>query len=129
VTQIDHYRILGIPRDARLPAIKAAYRAQVKKHHPDMVRASKGVASSRFCEIVDAFQILCDPQLRAQYDAMLVDARSAPKVAEPPKPPAGKAAAVANGVAAVIELSFWAFIPLLLLVVVLTGIVSAMFGR
>ena len=31
----NHYIVLGIPVDASEAQIKSAYRAQMKKHHPD----------------------------------------------------------------------------------------------
>ena len=32
----DHYSVLGVSPDADQASIRAAYRAQMKRHHPDL---------------------------------------------------------------------------------------------
>lgn len=63
----DYYEILGVSRDAAPDAIKRAYRTLARKHHPD-VAEDKVHAEHRFKEINEAYEVLSDPQKRAQYD-------------------------------------------------------------
>lgn len=51
----DHYRVLGVARDANHGAIREAYLRLVKKHHPDV---SKGAQSEeRFKAIASAWEV------------------------------------------------------------------------
>jgi molecular chaperone DnaJ len=59
----DYYKILGVPRDASQEEIKKAYRRLAHKYHPD-----KGGDEKKFKEINEAYQVLGNPQKRAQYD-------------------------------------------------------------
>ena len=63
----DFYETLGISRSANADEIKRAYRALARKHHPD-VAENKAEAEHRFKEINEAYEVLSDPQKRAQYD-------------------------------------------------------------
>ena len=63
----DYYEVLGVPRDADEAAIKKAYRQQAKKNHPD-ANPGDPTAEERFKEINEAYQVLSNPQKRAQYD-------------------------------------------------------------
>lgn len=59
----DYYSILGVGKSAGTEEIKKAYRKQALKHHPD-----KGGDQAKFKEINEAYQVLSNPQKRAQYD-------------------------------------------------------------
>lgn len=59
----DPYEVLGVPKDATADQIKKAFRKLSHQHHPD-----KGGESAKFKEINQAYQILSDPQKRAQFD-------------------------------------------------------------
>jgi len=59
----DYYKILGVSKKASASAIKKAYYALAKKHHPD-----KGGDEKKFKEINEAYQILSDKKKRSQYD-------------------------------------------------------------
>jgi len=63
----DYYEVLGIEKGADEAAIKKAYRTMAKKNHPDVNPGDKE-AEERFKEINEAYQVLSDPQKRAQYD-------------------------------------------------------------
>ena len=60
---MDHYQTLGISRDAEQKEIKTAYRKLAMKHHPD-----KGGDEEEFKRITGAYDVLSDPDKRAQYD-------------------------------------------------------------
>ncbi len=59
----DYYDILGVSKMASADEIKRAYRKLAHEHHPD-----KGGDQERFKEISEAYQVLSDPQKRANYD-------------------------------------------------------------
>ncbi|GIV00621.1 MAG: chaperone protein DnaJ [Actinomycetota bacterium] len=62
----DLYEILGVPRDATQEEIKRAYRRLARQYHPDVNPSAD--AEERFKEIAAAYEILSDPEKRAQYD-------------------------------------------------------------
>lgn len=63
----DYYEVLGVARDARPEAIKKAYRALARKHHPDVNPGDK-TAEAKFKEVQQAYDVLSDPEKRARYD-------------------------------------------------------------
>lgn len=63
----DYYDILGVDRNATQEEIKQAFRRLAREHHPD-VRKDDPKANDRFKEINEAYQVLNDPEQRAQYD-------------------------------------------------------------
>lgn len=69
---MDHYERLKISRDAPLEVIRAAYRALAAKHHPDRHGQSEG-ANTDMAALNGAYEVLCDPASRANYDASLAD--------------------------------------------------------
>ncbi|NDJ15914.1 molecular chaperone DnaJ [Myxacorys almedinensis] len=62
----DFYEILGVSRDADKEDLKQAYRRLARKYHPD-VNKEEG-AEERFKEINRAYEVLSEPDTRAQYD-------------------------------------------------------------
>lgn len=65
----DHYRILGLPRNATPEQVKQAYRMMAKRHHPDLRQDDASV--EHFHAVQAAYETLRDPLLRMAYDARL----------------------------------------------------------
>ena len=63
----DYYEVLGVDKGADEAAIKRAYRTLAKKYHPDVNPGDK-TAEEKFKEVNEAYQVLSNPQKRAQYD-------------------------------------------------------------
>ena len=63
----DYYSILGIPRSAKEPEIKKAYRRMARKNHPDVNPGDKS-AEERFKKMQEAYDVLSDAKKRAIYD-------------------------------------------------------------
>lgn len=83
-----HYEVLNVTRDADPVVIAAAYKALMKRHHPD----ATGTAGSEIAsKLNEAYRVLCDEGRRAAYDREL--ARGAgtaqpyrPRYTPPPPP-------------------------------------------
>lgn len=85
----DHYKVLGVPRDASAQKIKRAYRERVKQCHPDRNGAAN--AANIFQAVHDAYSTLIDPKERARYDEMLRfyrEAGAGPSLTQQPFQPA-----------------------------------------
>jgi hypothetical protein len=95
----DHYKVLGIARDADPAQIKRAYRDRVKHCHPDRNPSPK--AGVVFHAVHEAYRVLIDPDLRENYDERLrryrdvrpdpqqgpLPQRPMPRTARPERPP------------------------------------------
>jgi len=67
---MDCYAVLGVGRDASQEEIKAAYRERALECHPDQVdEGEEAAAKQEFMRVRKAFELLSDPQKRANYDA------------------------------------------------------------
>ena len=64
----DYYFILGVPRTATARDILHAYRELAKLYHPDRV-GPQGTAT--FQDIVEAYEVLSDPERRRHYTESL----------------------------------------------------------
>lgn len=62
----DLYEVLGVSRDANEDEIKKAFRRRARELHPDVNKAPN--AEEQFKELNEAYDVLSDPQKRAQYD-------------------------------------------------------------
>jgi len=69
---MDYYELLGIPKGASDAELKAAYRKQALKWHPD--RNKEAGATEKFKEINHAYEVLNDPKKKSMYDQYGKDA-------------------------------------------------------
>ncbi|MDP4176738.1 MAG: molecular chaperone DnaJ [Bacillota bacterium] len=63
----DYYEVLELQKGASDDDIKKAFRKLAIKYHPDKNQGNKE-AEEKFKEINEAYQVLSDPQKKAQYD-------------------------------------------------------------
>jgi molecular chaperone DnaJ len=64
----DYYTVLGVEREASKDDIRRVYRRLAKKHHPDLNKDNPKEAEEKFKELSEAYEVLSDPQKRANYD-------------------------------------------------------------
>ena len=62
----DYYEMLGVSKSSSDQEIKAAYRKQALKWHPDRNKSPE--ANEKFKEINKAFEVLSNPQKKQMYD-------------------------------------------------------------
>lgn len=63
---MSHYETLGVARNANEVNIRKAYKAKALEHHPN-----KGGKEENFKSLGAAYEVLSDPVLRAEYDAII----------------------------------------------------------
>ena len=68
----DLYEVLGCPRDASQDDLKRAYRKLARELHPD-ANPDSPESEARFKEVSQAYEILSDPERRANYDRFGAD--------------------------------------------------------
>ena len=71
-----HYEILGVDPSADLRELRAAFRHQIARYHPDKVvhlgQEFQDLAAARTAALTEAYQTLIDEAARRDYDASLV---------------------------------------------------------
>lgn len=77
----NYYFILGVSPTASIQDIQDAFRALAKERHPDV---AGGQGSADFREVLEAYQVLSDPERRRQYNQTL---RVVPSSAVPQEQP------------------------------------------
>jgi len=71
---VNHYDCLKVTSDAPTEVIRAAYRALAGKRHPDRQGGTMGRDDEMHDQMVAinaAYEVLINPELRTEYDAML----------------------------------------------------------
>ena len=105
----DHYAILGVTPQAEAVVIRAAYRALIRRCHPDT--NPDPVAQQKAREITAAFKVLSDPERRAEYDeqrfARIRRDADLPPPAERAPPPMRAPAIAAAVLAFVLSFGVW----------------------
>src|SRR3954470_4669296 len=74
------YDVLNVASDAEPVVVEAAYKALIKKYHPD--QAVEAPVSKDAAAINEAFAVLKDPGRRADYDHRLWAKKQALRLAE-----------------------------------------------
>lgn len=81
----DHYRILGVSRNATATEIKSAYRKLVLVHHPD--KSASPQSGEMFHNITEAYNVLSDIDRRRTYDRSIDNqARTHTQAQQQPRP-------------------------------------------
>ncbi len=62
----DYYTLLNVSKTANADEIKKSYRRLARKYHPDLNKESG--AEEKFKQVKEAYEVLKDPEKRAQYD-------------------------------------------------------------
>ncbi|KAJ8763569.1 hypothetical protein K2173_002452 [Erythroxylum novogranatense] len=64
----SHYQFLGVPVEADMEEIKAAYRRLSKEYHPDTTSLPLKAASDKFMKLREVYDVLSDDEKRNFYD-------------------------------------------------------------
>jgi len=71
----NHYQLLSIAPDASPAEIKRAFRQEIARYHPDKVhhlgQEFQTMAATRAAQLTEAYRVLMDAALRAEYDGLL----------------------------------------------------------
>lgn len=101
--QPDPYAVLGVDPTATAEQITHAYRALLRRHHPDtraespadqMRAGPRHDDDARLQRVLTAYAVLRDPAQRADYDRIRAPRRPAPHEQQRPSAPPGFARAV-----------------------------------
>lgn len=79
----DYYKILGVERSSSADDIQKAYKKLARKYHPDL-NPGDSAAEEKFKDVGEAYEVLKDPQKRAQYDALGSSWKDGQRFSPPP---------------------------------------------
>lgn len=65
---IDYYAVMEVPPEATPDEIKKAYRRLARRYHPDVSKEAN--AEEQFKALGEAYEVLKDPDKRAEYDRL-----------------------------------------------------------
>ena len=71
ISGADHYRVLGVSRDADAEIIREHYHLLIRLFHPDRIVGEEGLEEVESARLNVAYHILRDAERRAHYDAEL----------------------------------------------------------
>lgn len=109
----DYYAILGLSPTSEDVVIRAAYRALIRRYHPDGNDST--AATDRTREINAAYAVLIDPEKRAEYDELrAAEARPNARLQRSVQPAPSRlfAAASATLLLVLVFLVIWSPLPL-----------------
>ncbi len=78
----DYYKTLGVEKTANDKDVKKAFRKLAKQFHPD-ANPDNPSAEAKFKELNEAYEVLSDPEKRAQYDRFGADFGTAQRYQQP----------------------------------------------
>ena len=84
MARLDPYATLGVTPDAPDFVVQAAYRACIKKYHPDHYRGAD--ARQRTAAILEAYRLIGTTAARSQYDRQSASAGAGQKVGDRSSP-------------------------------------------
>lgn len=64
----NHYEVLGVAKSASLEELHAHYLEKLHQVHPDRNVGDEDAAHEKTIEVVGAYRVLSDPDLRKRYD-------------------------------------------------------------
>lgn len=83
----NFYQLLSVDVGAPPEDIKRAFRNEIARYHPDKVqhlgKEFQEMAATRAAQLTEAYRILMNAELRAEYDRMLTGGAGAPPPAAP----------------------------------------------
>ena len=72
---VDYYEMMQISPNAELPTIQRVYRLLAARYHPDNPETGN---TDQFVLLQKAYQVLSDPEARAEYDSALAQQSGGP---------------------------------------------------
>lgn len=84
---MQYYETLGLARSAEPQVIDAAYKAMMRRYHPDVFDGSRDYAEQTAKRLNEAYGILKDPLKRAEYDRALGQSHRQSAPQSPPRQP------------------------------------------